>query len=64
MSKTLRSLALILSALLLTGVAGIVYGQSGIFDRAGVIPGHGAYSSLPEESVDLFTGNLTFREGT
>ena len=61
MSNILRSLALVLSALLLTGVAGTVYGQSGIFDRAGIIPGHGAYSSLPEESVDLFTGNLTLR---
>jgi len=33
--------------------------QSGIFDRTGIIPGHGAYSTLSEESVDLFTGNLT-----
>ncbi|OGD15985.1 MAG: hypothetical protein A2W20_07625 [Candidatus Aminicenantes bacterium RBG_16_66_30] len=37
------------------------YGQSGVFDRTGLIPGHGTYSSLPEESVDLFTGNLTLR---
>ncbi|HPW18836.1 MAG TPA: choice-of-anchor D domain-containing protein, partial [Candidatus Aminicenantes bacterium] len=35
--------------------------QTGIFDRTGIIPGHGTYSSLPEETVDLFTGNLTLR---
>ncbi len=35
--------------------------QSGIFDRIGIIPGHGSYSSLPEESIDLFTGDLTLR---
>jgi len=45
------------SAILLISSAG--YGQSGIFDRTGIIPGHGSFSSLPEESVDLFTGNLT-----
>jgi RHS repeat-associated protein len=38
-----------------------LYGQSGIFDRTGIMPGHGSYSSLPEESVDLFTGNVTLR---
>ena len=37
---------------------GHLYGQSGIFDPTG-IPRYGAYSSLPEENVDLFTGNLT-----
>jgi RHS repeat-associated protein len=36
-------------------------GQSGIFDCTGIIPGHGFYSSVPEERVDLFTGNLTLR---
>jgi hypothetical protein len=36
-----------------------LFAQSGIFDRTGVIPEHGLYSSLPQESVDLFTGNLT-----
>ena len=40
---------------------GIVYGQSGIFDRTGIMPGHGSHSSLPEESVDLFAGNVTLR---
>jgi RHS repeat-associated protein len=40
---------------------GQLYGQSGIFDRTGIIPGHGSYSSVPEEIVDLFTGNVTLR---
>ena len=38
-----------------------LFAQSGIFDRTGIIPGHGSYSSVPEESVDLFTGNVTLR---
>jgi hypothetical protein len=59
MFKVTTLFALVLSALLLTGVAETVYGQSGVFDRTGIIPGHGTYSSLPEESVDLFTGNVT-----
>src|SRR4030067_973739 len=37
------------------------YGQSGVFDRTGLIPGHGTYSSVPGESVDLFTSSLTLR---
>jgi hypothetical protein len=42
-------------------MTGPVYSQSGIFDRTGIMQGHGSYSSLPEESVDLFTGNVTLR---
>jgi len=38
-----------------------IFAQSGVFDRTGIIPGHGSYSSVPEESVDLFTGNVTLR---
>jgi len=48
----------VITILLCTGQG---YGQTGVFDRPGIIHGHGAYSSLPEESVDLFTGNLTLR---
>jgi len=59
MSKSNRLSILVILALLATVVSGSLYGQSGIFDRTGIIPGHGAYSSLPEERVDLFTGNLT-----
>jgi len=35
--------------------------QSGIFDRTGIVAGHGSYGSLPEENIDLFTGNVTLR---
>ena len=35
--------------------------QSGIYDRTGIIPGHGTFGSLPEENIDLFTGNVTVR---
>ncbi len=49
----------LLGALAFLLSVGFAYGQSGIFDRPGGIPGHGGYSSLPEERVDLFTGNLT-----
>jgi len=38
-----------------------LFSQSGIFDRTGIIQGHGAYSSVPVENVDVFTGNLTLR---
>ncbi len=46
---------------LLCALGNFLYGQSGIFDRTGIIAGHGSYSSVPVESVDLFTGNLTLR---
>ena len=59
MSNLRKLLTLALSAGFLAIVAAGAFAQSGIFDRTGHIPGHGAYSSLPEESVDLFTGNLT-----
>lgn len=39
-------------------IIGTLSAQSGVFDRAGSITGHGTYSSIPEEAVDLFTGNL------
>lgn len=58
MSKSNGHYILTFMALLLAGVVETVCGQSGIFDRAGIIPDHGTYSSLPEETVDLFTGNL------
>lgn len=58
MKKVLRTAILsVIFACILS--LGHLYGQSGIFDRTGIVPGHGAYSSLPEERVDLFTGNLT-----
>jgi RHS repeat-associated protein len=38
-----------------------LYGQSGVYDRVGVIPGHGSHGSIPEENIDLFTGNVILR---
>lgn len=35
--------------------------QSGIYDRVGIVPGHGTFGSMPEENIDLFTGNVTLR---
>jgi len=43
------------------GTGAGLYGQSGIFDRTGIIPGHSSYGSLTEENIDLFTGNVTLR---
>jgi RHS repeat-associated protein len=61
MNKRNKLLFFLVSCLLLSGIGSYLKGQSGVFDRVGVIPGHGTYSSLPIESVDLFTGNLTLR---
>ena len=58
MNKLCKSLVSVLLAMVFLS-ADRLFAQSGIFDRTGIVPGHGAYSSLPEESVDLFTGNLT-----
>ena len=40
-----------------------LFGQSGtgIFDRIGIITEHGLHGAVPEENIDLFTGNLTLR---
>ena len=59
--KKAAGTVILLSTLAILLCAGRGYGQSGVFDRTGVIPGHGFYSSLPEESVDLFTGNVILR---
>ena len=57
--KKLRRAAVLSGAIACMLSMGQLYGQSGVYDRAGIIPGHGTYSSLPGETVDLFTGNLT-----
>lgn len=49
-------LLLTISFLLL--IVGFVRAQSGVFDRVGGVAIHGTYSLVPEETVDLFTGNL------
>jgi hypothetical protein len=35
--------------------------ESGIYDRIGIIREHGLHGTIPEENIDLFTGNLTLR---
>ena len=50
-----------IAILFLLSAVSFSYGQSGVFDRVGIIPGHGLQGSLPEENIDLFTGNVTLR---
>ena len=35
--------------------------ESGIYDRIGIISEHGRHGAVPEENIDLFTGNLTLK---
>jgi RHS repeat-associated protein len=35
--------------------------ESGIYDRIGIISEHGLHGAVPEENIDLFTGNLTLK---
>jgi len=37
------------------------FAESGVYDRIGIIPEHGFHGAVPEENIDLFTGNLTLR---
>lgn len=61
MSNPRHLFVILLSAALGAAIAGSAFGQSGVFDRVGIIPGHGSHGSFPEESIDLFTGNVTLR---
>ncbi len=38
-----------------------MHAESGIFDRFGIITEHGMHGAVPEENIDLFTGNLTLK---
>ena len=38
-----------------------LFPESGIYDRIGIIPEHGFHGAVPEENIDLFSGNLTLR---
>ncbi len=40
---------------------GFGFGQTKIYDRFGIIAEHGMHGAVPEENIDLFTGNLTLR---
>jgi len=37
------------------------FAESGVYDRIGIFPEHGFHGAVPEENLDLFTGNLTLR---
>lgn len=60
MKKTPASLLMATAFLLLMGNA-VGHAQSGIYDRIGIIVKHGLHGAVPEENLDLFTGNLTLR---
>ncbi|MEN6561280.1 MAG: hypothetical protein ABFD52_10940 [Acidobacteriota bacterium] len=49
---------LLLTLAIFIVTVGALRAQSGVFDRTGSVAGHGTYSSVPMEIVDLFTGNL------
>lgn len=51
----------VLSLLMFSGFRINLYGQSGIYDRIGFIVEHGLHGAVPEENIDLFTGNVTLR---
>ncbi len=63
--KTNRRVLFILLMSLFWGSSFILsfplYGESGIYDRIGIIAEHGMHGAVPEENIDLFTGNLTLR---
>ena len=61
MIKNLKALLLILFIFLVWTGSTLLQAQSGIFDRTGVVPGHGSFGSLSEENIDLFTGNVSLR---
>ena len=37
------------------------HSESGVYDRIGIISEHGLHGAVPEENIDLFTGNVTLR---
>src|SRR5512143_3128997 len=61
MSKFRSYIIPFLFAGLMSGIRGSLFAQSGVFDRTGIVPGHGLFGSLSEENIDLFTGNVTLR---
>ncbi|MFX1535259.1 MAG: choice-of-anchor D domain-containing protein, partial [Promethearchaeota archaeon] len=58
--KTLKELFAISIFFILSG-CNFLFSESGIYDRIGIIPEHGSHGAVPEENIDLFTGNLTLR---
>ena len=57
--KSSKHLFFILSVILATFPR--LSAESGIYDRIGIISEHGLHGAVPEENIDLFTGNLTLK---
>nr|NIO48447.1 choice-of-anchor D domain-containing protein [Candidatus Aminicenantes bacterium] len=55
-----KGFLIVLSFSILFG-GNFLFSESGIYDRIGIIPEHGFHGAVPEENIDLFTGNLTLR---
>ncbi len=61
MSRTAKALIPLFLISIILGFGPGLFAQSGIYDRTGIIVSHGSLGSLSEESIDLFTGNVTLR---
>jgi hypothetical protein len=53
--------SIFLLLLIIPALFSIAYAESGIYDRIGIITEHGLHGAVPEENIDLFTGNLTLK---
>ena len=53
--------SIVVSCILSVLGTGPLCAESGIYDRIGIIAEHGMHGAVPEENIDLFTGNLTLR---
>jgi RHS repeat-associated protein len=49
------------SLLLILAAIPHLHAESGVYDRIGIIAEHGLHGAVPEENIDLFTGNLTLK---
>jgi len=58
LSKIMFTFLLVMPALLCRFE---VYGEREIYDKIGIDVRHGLHGAVPEENIDLFTGNLTLR---
>lgn len=61
MANVKRSLYLLIAFLFVWLPGKYLHGQTNLFDRIGINIEHGLHGAVPEENIDLFTGNLTLR---
>jgi len=59
--KSLGFFFFLFLALLFLFLPGLLFAESGIYDRIGIIAEHGLHGAVPEEDIDLFTGNVILR---